>query len=656
MPGRQPNLSLLWLPAMLGVVLLVYWPALGGGFVYDDFEFIVENPAVHVDSLETAQWTTAANGFPAAHQGRWLGMLSFAANYYVHGLQPWGYKFVNLLIHLLNGLLVWRVTIHLLQLRDSVQGGTSAANHKLAALALAALWLVLPINFTTAQYIGQRLESLSNTFVLLGLLVYLRQRRRDWAGEPVGARLPLALLGFTAIGLTVKESAVLLPLFVACVEFVLPGLKRRDGSLSPAMLGALTTCLALPLLAGLYWLSTWIGTERAYSRGFDSVERLFTQARVLWLYLRWSLLPNLNDLTLYHDDIVVSRGWLSPWTTLPALAGISGLLGFAVWVRRRAALLSLGILWYFAGHALTATVIPLMLAFEHRNYFPSFGLLLAAFAILAFDTRLLQPRLRIFVFLAAALFYAGTTHLRALEWSDPLRLAASEAAKRPSSVDAQFNFAHGLLLAAGADLHGEYVDRAIEHLEASRGIPGAGLAFEAALVVLHARRQERKDVPWERMRAIIRDHPPRISDVNALISIYQCMKDGACAPEYPELRALMEAGLAHPRVDISLYSAHAELVFRYFGDIDAALESYARALRKMPDNASVYYNRGILLTEAGRPNEALLDLATLKRLDVFGSQHHFISLLSARLATPTGVPPEAPSAHEPVSGTNGSVR
>jgi hypothetical protein len=630
---EQPrHRTLLWLLAMLVAALLVYWPALSGGFVYDDFVFIVENPAIHVRTLDLGEWVAAANGFPAAHQGRWLGMLSFAANHYVHGLQPFGYKLVNLLIHLLNGVLVWRVTLGLLRLRDAAQGRDPLQGEKLAAMALAALWLILPINFTGAQYIGQRLESLSNTFVLLGLLVYLRLRLLDWSGTRTAWRLPLAVLGFTAAGLLVKESAVLLPLYVACIEFALTGLRRQDGRWSRPMLAALVACLVLPLLAGLYWLSTWIGTERAYARSFDSGERLLTQARVLWHYIEWSLLPSLNDLTLYHDDIELSRGWLSPWTTLPAVVGIAALLGFAAWVRARAPLLSLGILWYFAGHALTATVIPLMLAFEHRNYFSSFGLLLAVFALIRFDLSPLRPRLQVAALLIAAVFYGGTTHLRALEWSHPLRLAASEAAKRPASVEAQYDYAHLLLMAAGSDLHGEYADRAIEQLTAHRGMPGSGLLFDSALMILGARRGAPIEAPWDAMSASAREHPPRVSDVSSLIAIYECMKDGACAPEFNRLRALMELALAHPTVDVSLYSAHAELVYRYFGDIDAALDSYARAVAKMPRNASTYYNRGMMLADAGRRDEASKDLASLRSLDVLGSQSSFIDPLSKRLA------------------------
>src|SRR5690606_9608562 len=116
--------------------------------------------------------------------------------------------------------------------------------------------------------------------------------------------------------------------------------------------------LGLPLLAGLLWLASWIGTGTSYARDFSTWERLLTEARVLFAYMQWALLPLPRSLSLYHDDFALSHGLLSPVSTLFAALGIAALLACAVWQRRTRPLLSLGILWFFAGHALTATVIP----------------------------------------------------------------------------------------------------------------------------------------------------------------------------------------------------------------------------------------------------------------------------------------------------------
>ncbi|MEZ5468873.1 MAG: hypothetical protein R3F18_14615 [Lysobacterales bacterium] len=76
-------------------------------------------------------------------------------------------------------------------------------------------------------------------------------------------------------------------------------------------------------------------------RTFGTTERLLTQARVLVHYIHWTLLPNLSNLTLYHDDIEVSRGLLQPWITLPSLLLVLLLPALALWKRRRLPLMSL---------------------------------------------------------------------------------------------------------------------------------------------------------------------------------------------------------------------------------------------------------------------------------------------------------------------------
>jgi tetratricopeptide (TPR) repeat protein len=621
---------------VLVLAAIVIWPSIQGGFVYDDHAFIVNNAALRVTTLDLADWAAAADSFPANHQGRWLGMLSFAANHYIGGLDPWGYKLANLLIHLFNGWLVW-LTLRALFLLTATVHGRNDRNDRLkfdiAAAFIAAAWLVLPINFTAAQYVIQRLESLSNTFVLIGLLLYLRLRLRDWNGESVGARLPFVIFLATGIGFLVKESAILLPLYVACVEVCVLNLRNRDGRYSRPMLVSLVICLCLPLILGLYWLSTWIGTERSYSRAYDTAERLMTQARILWKYVHWALLPNLGDLTLYHDDIAVSRSWLSPWTTPFAIAAIIASIGMALLIRGRYPLTALGIVWFFAGHSLTATVIPLMLAFEHRNYFPTIGLLLALVSLLSLEGRILRSRIQIVLPLIILGYYGMVTHLRAREWSDPVRLATSEFSKRPDSVDARYNYAQELIRASGYDAKSELTERAMRVFVDSRGLPGAGLLFDSAVLVVRARRGEPQDPGlWDSMATTVRNNPPRTSDASSLLSIFQCMQSKVCAPEYDELREVIEIAMKHPQSDATLYVTHAWLVYLEFHDLDAALQTFELAERRIPGEPVTFFNRGLMLASAGRLDDARADLHRLEEMDFLGSHGHLVGPLRDKIS------------------------
>lgn len=616
------------------LAFLVYLPGLQGGYVYDDFVFFVSNPAVHVESLRLSEWAAAASSFPAAHQGRWLGMLTFALNHYLGGLDPWGYKLFNLLVHLVNGLLVALVLRTLLELRRTVYPtcqGTDATDRIHAGL-IAVAWMILPVNLTAVLYVGQRLESLSNTFVLLGLLLYLRVRLRDWRLSDVGMRPLVVLWACMLPGVLVKESAVLLPLYAACIEFVLLQFRCNDGSWSRSSLAAFGLTLVVPLVAGLIWLASWIGTERAYTRAFDTTERLLTQGRVLVDYIQWTLLPNLSQLTLYHDDIQASKDLWTPASTLPAWLAVLALIGMALWVRRKRPLFALGILLFFAGHSLTSTIIPLMLAFEHRNYFPSIGLLLALASLIGLESRILRLRMQWLVAGGFFLLFVGTTQLRVLEWSNPLRLAASEAAKRPDSVDAQYGYAHTLIRLAGDDPHAPAMDAALELLRAKQGMTGSGLLFEHAIIMLLAKRNAPEEPElWEAMRRTAQANPPRASDVSAITALYSCMRTRECPPRQDQLRGVIEAILTHPTAEANFHSIHGLMLALDFRDFTAAQGAFERALALAPKNAGIRANYVNVLIESGDLAAARAQLDGLRKLGAFGSVDELVGPLEKRL-------------------------
>lgn len=303
---------------LIGAIMIattgIYWAGLRGGFVYDDFSFLVGNDGIAVTSGSLREWFAAALSFPSgSHQGRWLGMLSFGLNHFLSGMDPWWFKASNLAIHLLNGLLVFLALRALFDLHQATRKGARPAyDSGLVAAALAGLWLVLPINLTAVLYISQRLESLSSTFVFLGLWLYLRTRAQGWRGPIRTARLWVVLITSTFLGVLIKESAILLPLYAALAEFALTGFRQHDGRWNRPILTLYGGLLLVPLVIGLVWLSGWVDGTRSFGRAFDIPQRLMTEARILFQYMQWTLLPNLDTLTLYHDDIPVSTGLLTP--------------------------------------------------------------------------------------------------------------------------------------------------------------------------------------------------------------------------------------------------------------------------------------------------------------------------------------------------------
>src|SRR5690606_29487200 len=143
----------------------------------------------------------------------------------------------------------------------------------------------------------------------------------------------------------------------------------------------------LPVAALLIAILVKFDSLTGYSkRPFNLQERLFTECRILIDYAFNILVPNLRGAGIYHDDIVISRHLLFPWTTLPSLACVCASMIIALWGRRRWPLLSFGVLWFLCGHLLESTVFPLELYFEHRNYLPMFGIVFSISAAVLSST------------------------------------------------------------------------------------------------------------------------------------------------------------------------------------------------------------------------------------------------------------------------------
>jgi hypothetical protein len=97
------------------VTVAVYSPGLSGGWLFDDYPNIVDNHEVQPKSASVSDLVGAALSSPSSRFKRPLASLSFAANYLADGLDPFWWKVVNLVIHLLNGLLVFVLVRKLLR-------------------------------------------------------------------------------------------------------------------------------------------------------------------------------------------------------------------------------------------------------------------------------------------------------------------------------------------------------------------------------------------------------------------------------------------------------------------------------------------------------------------------------------------------------------
>lgn len=441
-PTAERGIFVLAFAFVVALTAVAYFPGLDGPFVFDDLTNIVHVPGIRLTELDREALHEALLAVPQQGPfGRPLAYLSFGLNYYFSGLHPYYFKATNVVIHLLTAATLLFLAVSLSRRLRHGTAITSPLNHY-GPVIVFSIWALHPINLTSVLYVVQRMTSLSALFIVLGLLGFVYGRERLIAGSVVGFPIILTSLSvFGALATLTKENGVLIFAYALVIELTCyrfasaPNLERTARYFLWALF-AIPAVVALGAIAIKF--EKMAGTTAYASRPFDLYERLLTEARAIWLYLRLIALPDLTMLGLYHDDFAISRSITSPWLTLPAVIGIAALATLALVALRFAPALAFGLLWFFLGHSIESTALPLELVHEHRNYLPSFGPILAA-AYYATHPKLLSriKPLLIYGFFALYVGLLGSaTHARARHWSSEWDLYTTEARNHPNSARA----------------------------------------------------------------------------------------------------------------------------------------------------------------------------------------------------------------------------
>lgn len=440
-PVPRFGVALLLLGLTCVVTIGLYAPGLAPLLVLDDYPSI--EPLLRTGATAVS-WRDVLIS-PTGPLGRPLAMLSFLFDRAVHGGDLIAWKRTNLILHLMIGSGVFALTLQLLSI-------SSPRASALTAWFVAALWLLHPLQVSTVFYTVQRMTQLSMLFCILGMLSYMQARR---AAQDTGMRRVLLASPFVLwlpLAAFSKENGALLPLFLILLEVTV--LRTTPDPCRRPLRWIFALYLGGLCLGGVTVLINVFGegaTAVVQRRGFTAHEHLLTQARVLLAYLQQILLPARSAFGFFHDDIVPSRNLLAPPFTAIALAVHLGLLAFCWRVRARIPVCAFGCALFYAGHLLESSFIPLELMFEHRNYLPSFGILLAAVA--------LAGRLRAPV-LARSSWVLGLGILAMLglvlnsvvrDWSDPARFYRAAFDLHPNSAVARAEWAELLTVAGRYD-------------------------------------------------------------------------------------------------------------------------------------------------------------------------------------------------------------
>ena len=545
------------------LVVLAYLPALHGGFIWDDDAYVTNNPLLTApDGLRRIWFTmdSPSQYFP-------LTYTVFRLERSLWGLNPAGYHWVNILLHAINAVLIWRLLKRL-----SVPGAWLAA----------ALFGLHPVQVESVAWITELKSVLSLFFILLTLFCWL-----EWVGERSRRFWYGLALGFYALALFSKTTACTLPAALLLILWL------QTKPIDWRRLAQVVPFLALGLGMGLltvWWERFHQGTQgKLFSLG--GLERLLVASHALWFYagkLFWPV-----NLTFSYPRWTIAPAQPSAYGWLVLSIG----LGAVIYFTRRFVGRSVAVATLFYATTLSPLLGFVMLytfrytfVADHYQYVASLGLiaLAAAGITLACKTK---PWLKLAVGGALLLTLGILTWRQAGIYTNKETLWRDTLAKNPGCWMAENNLGTVFADKGRFEEAIEYYRKAIRiHPNNAEAQYGLGLVFAA---------QGRLDEAIENYRKAIQINPDYC---NALNDLGYALADKGQFDE--AIENFRKAIRINPNCAEAQYNLGNALAAK--GQFDEAIENYYKAIRIDPDYAEAHSNLGVALAEEGKIDEAIV--------------------------------------------------
>ncbi len=422
---------------LVAITFLVYFNTLQNQFVWDDDQFIVNNPAIR--SLQ--EWPryfydiqTYASGayFPLY---RPLRTLSYAVDYALWQLNPAGYHLSNVLLHCLTVLVAYGVARMIF-------------GQNLLALIVALLYSLHPVQTEAVAWVKGRDDLLCALFYFAAFRVFLQAMKRG-----ISLRYIWLISGLYALALLSKAMAITLPVILFAYQMVvhragsvknLAGMEQRHG-LRPYLL----MYLVLGVVAVGFFLLRFAAIGRVSQTewlGGTFGATMLTMLPALAHYLKLLIFPFHLNADYYGFQIST---WFFEGRVIVSLAVLLMVAAAGVVCWRRFPLVTFGILWVGITILPVSNIIPTMqFVAERFLYLPVFGFCLVVVEMFAWGYSRFHgaPRTVLIGLLVALLgFYAIRTVVRNADWKDRETLFRVTAAGAPNAIRPNKNYAVCLL-------------------------------------------------------------------------------------------------------------------------------------------------------------------------------------------------------------------
>jgi len=534
-----------WRVALLLVVsALVYANALLNSFTYDDFLYVLNNPAVTAPTVRGfLEPTRAFNLF------RPVTFVSFTLNWVVGYIHPFSYHLVNLLLHAAVTLLLYLVFRKVLEQMPE--------GDKVAYVA-ALLFAVHPIHTEAVASIVGRSELLAAGFLLAAWLLHLRDQ-------------PIPELVCLLLALLSKESAVCFLPLALVGDYARGELKPRQRYAWIAGVSVLYVAVLWKVQGGRFGEVSVNFLDNPLA-SLPATWRIFNALRVAWKYVGLQLFPATLSYDYSYRAIRLFQDWRHIFPAAAASIAVVALWIWAVWSRRTGWMLAGAI--YFAGFAVTANVlIPTgTIMGERLAYLPSAGFCLLL-ALIWVRLERFKPAWAwaALVILLAAL--GARTVVRNRDWRTNFALFSAGVEAVPGSSRAHCNI-------GGQYMDSGQLDAALAQFQTALEIyPDYPDALEYSGLIESRRGQDQKALELlERAFFFTRKESTRYGE-RAVNLAAMLMKVGQSDKAMNLLNQAIEVAPGNARA-----WANRAVIHYWRGDEDAARSDAETALRADPRN------------------------------------------------------------------------
>jgi tetratricopeptide (TPR) repeat protein len=391
------------IPLILIITFIIYIPALNAGFVnWDDPDYVGENNYLIRDMSRLPELLTTSvqgNHHP-------LTMFSIALNFAISGDNAWSYHLFNLIFHLINCLLVYRMALLLTK------------NNTLVALVTSLFFGIHPLHVESVAWVSERKDVLYALFFIAGHISYTKfvdsnSKKQYW----------LTLL-FLVLSLLSKPAAVIFPVSLLCIDIF------RNRQFSFKLITEKIPFFIPAILMGLLTISAQKDVGATGEDYFGLGKNILFGFYGIMMYIVKMILP--FKLSAFYPFPPLNEKLSVVYYAAPLFTLLLGLLTYFTWKKYR--FVAFGIGFYIVNLVLVLQIFSVGSAViaERYTYVPYIGIFFIIGCLLARFAKTNMTKAYSIIF-PVALGFSILSFLQAQTWKNGTTLWDNVIKNQPSS-------------------------------------------------------------------------------------------------------------------------------------------------------------------------------------------------------------------------------